>query len=24
LPGVKLRFPNPMPQIEVTCEHTEF
>ena len=24
LPGANLRFPNPMPQIEITCEYTEF
>ena len=24
LPGASLMFPNPMPQIEITCEYTEF
>ena len=24
LPGANLMFPNPMPQIEITCEYTEF
>ena len=23
-PGANLRFPNPKPQIEITCEYTEF
>jgi len=23
-PGADLKFPNPMPQIEVDCEYTEF
>ena len=24
LPGASLMFPNPMPQIEITCEYIEF
>jgi len=24
LPCANLRFPNPRPQIEITCEYTEF